>query len=344
MKKYRAAVIGCGRIGCEFDDNISRRGNLIYTHAGTYYRSPYYNLVSLCDIDESKANKYAKKYSTIPETDYKKMLERHAPDVVSVCTGPESHHEIIRECVRFGVQAIYCEKPINTSVSVAKKTIKMCEKSGTILMVNHMRRFSEFHRLFAESLQQGKYGKVVAASAGYSGGIYNSGTHLVDLLRLYFGKIKSVSAHFSLNINATKEDPNLDAFIQFEKPIRASIYGHALPGIFDLDITTDKFRFHINAAALFNDQPFLEVESREKNNYFKGSSKFTRETEACSEILNLYSNTNNNYMLNGAAHLAKILNGTENQVLSTGQDALDALVVLKAMHTSATNHAQPTFI
>ena len=49
MKKLKCAVIGCGRIGCGFDDNQS---NLIKTHAGSYFKNSQTNLVALCDIDK----------------------------------------------------------------------------------------------------------------------------------------------------------------------------------------------------------------------------------------------------------------------------------------------------
>ena len=54
MKKLNCAVIGCGRIGCGFDDNHS---NLIKTHAGSYFKNSQTNLVALCDIDKKKNRK-----------------------------------------------------------------------------------------------------------------------------------------------------------------------------------------------------------------------------------------------------------------------------------------------
>ena len=44
---YRAAIIGCGRIGCAFDDDPKRRGS--GSHAGAYINSPRFDLVALCD-------------------------------------------------------------------------------------------------------------------------------------------------------------------------------------------------------------------------------------------------------------------------------------------------------
>ena len=59
MKAIRCAVIGCGRIGCGFDDDLSK---IIKTHAGSYYKNSQTNLVALCDMDVNKLKKYGKKY------------------------------------------------------------------------------------------------------------------------------------------------------------------------------------------------------------------------------------------------------------------------------------------
>ena len=51
---YKCAVIGCGRIGCSFDDD----SKLIRTHAGAYYNNSKTILNALCDIDKSSLLKY----------------------------------------------------------------------------------------------------------------------------------------------------------------------------------------------------------------------------------------------------------------------------------------------
>ena len=56
---YKTAIIGCGRIGCGFDDKSTQ---YIKTHAGAYSKCKKTQLVALCDIDKSKQKKYGKKY------------------------------------------------------------------------------------------------------------------------------------------------------------------------------------------------------------------------------------------------------------------------------------------
>ena len=55
---YRAAVIGLGRMGSTFDDEISQGGPIFlpYCHAPSYHAAPKIELVSGADIhDEQRA-------------------------------------------------------------------------------------------------------------------------------------------------------------------------------------------------------------------------------------------------------------------------------------------------
>ena len=46
---YRAGIIGCGRIGCGFDDDPNR--GYVSTHAGAYARTDGVDLVAMADLD-----------------------------------------------------------------------------------------------------------------------------------------------------------------------------------------------------------------------------------------------------------------------------------------------------
>ena len=53
---FKCAVIGCGRIGCSFDDN----SKLTRTHAGAYSKCKKTELISLCDIVKNKLQNMVK--------------------------------------------------------------------------------------------------------------------------------------------------------------------------------------------------------------------------------------------------------------------------------------------
>ncbi len=62
---FKAAVIGCGRIGCGFDEDPKRQN--ISTHAGAYSNNQNIALVSLVDLNQSILNKYAERFN-VPKT------------------------------------------------------------------------------------------------------------------------------------------------------------------------------------------------------------------------------------------------------------------------------------
>ena len=45
MSKIKSGIIGCGRIGCGFDDKPNQK--IIRTHALAYFKNPSAKLVSL---------------------------------------------------------------------------------------------------------------------------------------------------------------------------------------------------------------------------------------------------------------------------------------------------------
>ena len=55
--KLRSGVIGLGRIGAGFDDNITKSIN---THASAHYKSKNIKLISLCDVDSKKLKNMVK--------------------------------------------------------------------------------------------------------------------------------------------------------------------------------------------------------------------------------------------------------------------------------------------
>src|SRR5579864_2106046 len=111
----RAGIVGCGRIGCAFDDD-PRRG-YVSTHAGAYALSPDVHLAALADIDAAKLERYGNKFEVPARyTDYRAMLERERLDILSVCTWNDTHRPIIADAVERGVRAIFCEKPVAESL------------------------------------------------------------------------------------------------------------------------------------------------------------------------------------------------------------------------------------
>lgn len=247
MQKLRCGVIGCGRIGCSFDDNAKNK--TIRTHAGAYFKNNATELVALCDIDENKLKKYGKKFKvTGLYANSSKMFEKERLDIVSICTLPTSHLDLVKEAADYHVKGIFLEKPMSDSLSNAKKIIETCRKNKITLIIDHQRRFDPFYHSIKKIISQGKLGKIQLVNIYYGAGIANTCSHIFDLLRMFFGEVESVNGNFSTNESGNKLDPNIDAVLKFKNGIICKL--NALDvrnyGILEMDIFGTNGRMKLN--------------------------------------------------------------------------------------------------
>ena len=66
MKKYRAGIIGCGRIASTIEDEFQSKPMttlLPYTHAGSYMEVPEIDLISASDISEERLKNFSERWS-----------------------------------------------------------------------------------------------------------------------------------------------------------------------------------------------------------------------------------------------------------------------------------------
>lgn len=247
MSKLRCAVIGCGRIGCGFDDSPGK--NLIRTHAKAYFLNPKTRLVALCDVDEKKLEKYGEKFR-VPNL-YKnssEMFKKEDLDCVSICTLADTHFVLVKIAIKYGIKGIILEKPISNTLSSTRKIIELCKKNNVKLVVNHQRRFFPFYQNLARLIRTNDLGSIQHITVYYGGGIANTGSHIFDVLRLFFGQVKSVNAKKSRNKSSHKNDPNLDILVEFKSGALCNLIALDFKhyGLAELEIFGTKKRFFLD--------------------------------------------------------------------------------------------------
>ena len=269
MEKLRCAVIGCGRIGCGFDD--SSNGKLIMTHVGSYFKISNTKLVALCDIDKNKLKKYGKKYNI--KNLYSKSSDLFANedlDCISICTLADSHLELVNQAVKAGVKGIFLEKPISNTLNNTKKIIKLCNQNNVKLSIDYQRRYDPFY-ISIKNFLNGSMGKIQIVNVYYGGGIANTGSHLFDLLRFFFGEIKSLRGFFSNNLSGNILDPNIDLRIEFKRKINCAINSldYRNYGLFEMDILSSEGRMCINLAANTYEIKYFKKSIKDVSGYRK---------------------------------------------------------------------------
>ena len=92
------------------------------------------------------------------------MLAEESLDIVSVATYAPFHADITVACARQGVRAVYCEKPVATRASDAERMCSACDDAGTLLVVNHNRRFQANARRLRDLVVDGALGELTSAT------------------------------------------------------------------------------------------------------------------------------------------------------------------------------------
>ena len=236
-------MIGLGRIGCEFDLNPNVK--FVSSHVGAYLNNPKTKLSTICDLNEKKALKYSKIFNIEKYfTDYSLMLKNENLDIISICTWPESHAKIVETAVNNNVKGIFLEKPISNSLTDAKKIIKLCKKYNVKLQIDFQRRFDPIFRNLKNLINQKKLTDIQTVNIFYGGGINNTGSHICDLIRYFFGEIETVSGKFSKNKSHLKTDPNIDGILFCKNGINCNLHSvdYKNFGLVELDIIGKNYR------------------------------------------------------------------------------------------------------
>lgn len=174
-KKYRAAVIGCG--------------GMSHGHARNYVNGKQTALVAAADINTEKFQKYKEAYQVNNfYTDYREMLDKEHPDLVSVCTWPGLHPEPTIEAARRRVKGIICEKPMALDLKLADEMVLECEKSGSKLVIGHQLRSDSTYVTAHAALGAGVIGKVERIHGICHGAdLLSNATHTVDAMNFFNG-------------------------------------------------------------------------------------------------------------------------------------------------------------
>jgi len=305
-KKYKAVVIGCGKIGAE--ENSYQKDFKPATHAAAYLGNPKIELAGLCDIDPVKLEKAGKLFPGVPlYSSAKKMLQESGPDIVSVATPAESHYEFVKMAASFGVKAIVCEKPISDSTKKANLMVDTCKEKKCLLFIGHLRHFDPLITEWQEKIKKGLLGQISQVDCIYHNGFLNNGTHIVDLLIWFLGEAEKVIGIYNHLTSEPKKGKNIDAIIFFKNGARASLQSVSQEtGLTEWVFYGKKGNFAI------------------KNKGFKTEYKSFKKIKLRSLMAPM------------VLHVVSCLERKEKPV-STGQDGLAVLRILSAIEKSAKN-------
>ena len=241
---FRAAIIGLGQIGNQFDDDPKRTG--IWTHAGAYAVIPEIRLIAGADPDKGRLQAFLTRRG-VPKgyRNYRKMLESERIDVLSICSPTALHYEMVLEGVDAGVKAIFCEKPLATTMDQADEMVNVCTSAGVVLAVNHTRRWEAIYIDARRLLAEGAIGRLESVVGHYPGKLFTMGTHLFDLMRFFAGEAEWVCGH---EVGEQQIEPTVSGYIQFRSGIQGAIIAgrERTNHVFELDFWGSAGRLRVS--------------------------------------------------------------------------------------------------
>lgn len=330
---YNVGIVGCGGIASGFEDDPLREHPC--THAGAYSAIPQTKIVCASDISRPKLEKFSKRWGIHRlYTSYKEMLSQEKLDLVSVCTPPDTHCQIVTDTARSGVDAIFCEKPIATSGQEARKMINACKKNGVHLAVNHSRRWDMNYQQIRRMLLKKELGEIVKINGCYSSGLSVMGTHMIDLLEYFCGDVAKVigvkedtqgvnSLWYSENYSPT--DPPVSGTLWFKSGVVGQLLASCKTRypFFDIEIFTTRGRISIREWVF--SKYLIEIyrlKNGKKPKLYLGKKIISR---------------NNNLMVSAVKDVISSLKDNRPTV-STGENALQTMMVVDALLKSSTSN------
>ena len=192
--RYKAVIIGLTGIGAARPaepEGLPVYGAMPKSHASGYHRCPDTDLVAVCDIQDKLLSDFKTQWSDVwPDVsaykDYREMLDKEQPDIVSVVTGDHLHADLVVESAqRSSTKAIICEKPIATTLEDADRMIEATEKKGVLLSIEHSRRWHASFLEARELIRSGEIGNlktIVCEMFSQRAMMFRNGTHAIDMI------------------------------------------------------------------------------------------------------------------------------------------------------------------
>lgn len=190
--------------------------NFVLSHARSFSFHPKFELVGGVDEDAEKCNSFEAEYKRPAYINVESAFKDLKPSIIVISTPSNVHGSTLMRIINSYVpRVIVCEKPLDSSLEVARQMVELCHSKDVKLFVNYMRR-SEPSVLKIKKMIDSEIIKApIKASVWYSNGLLNNGSHMLNLLEYWLGEVQCcdiIRANECLN----NVDPEPDFSIEFE--------------------------------------------------------------------------------------------------------------------------------
>ncbi|MBT5877298.1 MAG: Gfo/Idh/MocA family oxidoreductase [Candidatus Latescibacteria bacterium] len=159
-------------------------------------------LVGVCDLDQEKAKRNARRFGGDVYSDMELMLESVHPDGVILCIGPDAHATLAPVIMRRGIP-VYTEKPPAPSAAAAYEVARVSAETGVLCATGFKKRYATAYVRAKEWLDSFPSEDLCSVGMDYCSARYSNETprseflldfciHIIDLVQYLFGDVVQV--------------------------------------------------------------------------------------------------------------------------------------------------------
>ena len=227
-KKIKWGVIGSG--------GIARRRTI----PEGITKAPHAVLSAVYDPDTKANSEVAAQFGAVAVESIEALLASDV-DAVYIASPVNMHHSQVLAAAKAG-KHILCEKSLGMNSAQVEEMIAACEKAGVLFSSGFMMRFIAQHRAVKEMIAQGHIGKPVYGRAqlscwyppiegawrqdpalGGGGSLVDMGSHCIDLLEMFFGKVKRVACFTANSVHGYASEDSALCTLFFESGAMGSV-------------------------------------------------------------------------------------------------------------------------
>jgi predicted dehydrogenase len=192
MDSSRVVVVGLGSAGSAL-------------HLPALAGIPSASLVGVFDLSDERMRAVAQRWRVPTFDSFEALLRTAAPDVVVVCTPPDTHAKYCIEALAAGAHVI-CEKPFVLARADGERVVAAARSANRSVVINHEFREMPIFRALRETIERVGRTELVFAhvwqlmdlppwgEGGWRGELrhktlHEGGVHLIDLIMALFGEV-----------------------------------------------------------------------------------------------------------------------------------------------------------
>lgn len=214
---YRVGLIGCGRKG--------------HGHARGYADNPRTELVAAADSDPDNLKIFLERFSVEGYADYHQLLARADIDIAAPILPVQPNPQVVLDCARANVKAIYCEKPMAASLQESDAMVEACAAAGIAFASGDAYRNMPQHWKVKALIDSGELGPVQSINLYQSTDeISGGGCQGLSVLRLFAGdaEVEWVTG-WCTGDPAVDEDQGMGGHVRFASGLDAFIHCKRTP-------------------------------------------------------------------------------------------------------------------